>query len=287
MAAYPGRGVHGRTVEELGGRIVSGRIAEGQTLDFAALGAELDVSLTALREALKVLAAKGLVDARQKRGTFVTDRSRWNLLDVDVMRWEFESGGAQRSDKLIEDLAQVRTAVEPACARAAAEHRTEGDLTALEEALAAMADWGGDPGRAVEADLAFHRAVLAATHNELFARMDLFFGAALAQRDRLVHAAPHQDPVPVHRAVLEAIRARDPEAAETAVRELLDQSARDAQGVRSDPTDTSDPSDPTDTSGAPAPSNPGAGQAADRERRSERSERPGERVGGPLGGGQR
>jgi GntR family transcriptional regulator, galactonate operon transcriptional repressor len=240
MGAYRGRGLHGETVEAVGARIVSGRIAEGETLDFAALGAELDVSLTALREALKVLAAKGLVDARPRRGTYVTPRARWDLLDADVMRWEF-AGARARRGKLFRDLAQVRAAVEPACARAAAERRDDADLAAMEEALAAMAacfaDGSGDPGGAVTADLAFHRALFAASHNELFARMDQFIEAALAARDRMVHAAPHVDPVPVHRAVLEAIRAGSPAEAEAAVHRLLEQAARDTRELHGDGED--------------------------------------------------
>ncbi|MFD1052513.1 GntR family transcriptional regulator, partial [Kibdelosporangium lantanae] len=71
MADYQLRGVHGQTVATLAARILAGEIPEGATLDLLALREELDVSLTALREALNVLSAKGLVDARQKRGTFV------------------------------------------------------------------------------------------------------------------------------------------------------------------------------------------------------------------------
>ncbi|MEV6108883.1 FCD domain-containing protein [Streptomyces sp. NPDC051940] len=230
MAAYRGRGVHGRTVEILGTRIVSGELAEGATLDIAGLGRELDVSLTALREALKVLAAKGLLDARQKRGTFVTPRGGWNLLDADVMRWEF--AGARRA-ALFADLAEVRAAVEPACAEAAARRRTPADLAALDRALddMARAHTAGDPARAAAADLAFHRALYTATHNELFARMDLFIEIPLAERDRVVHAADADDPVPVHRAVLQAVRAGSPEAARDAVRVLLEKAARDLRAV--------------------------------------------------------
>lgn len=90
MASYSGRGVHGQVVHILGARIVGGGIPVGATLDIRALGEELDVSLTVMRESLKVLASKGLIDARQKRGTFVTERSRWNLLDADVIRWRVE-----------------------------------------------------------------------------------------------------------------------------------------------------------------------------------------------------
>ncbi|MFG2957863.1 FadR/GntR family transcriptional regulator [Streptomyces sp. NPDC048291] len=229
MTPYARRGVHGQTVEALARRILGGEIPEGATLDLVALQSELDVSLTALRESLKVLAAKGMVDARQKRGTFVRARADWNLLDADVLRWQFEGGrttGAERS--LLRNLAEVRAIIEPAAVRLAAERRTEADLLSLEMAVAAMAREEADPGHAVDADLAFHRALLAATHNELLERMEMVIESGLAHRDRIVHSSPHsEDPVPAHRAVLDAVRDRDPQAAETAMRALLDQAGRD------------------------------------------------------------
>ncbi|MGV9642960.1 FadR/GntR family transcriptional regulator [Streptomyces sp. NPDC004822] len=230
MTPYARRGVHGQTVEALARRILGGRIPEGATLDLVALQSELDVSLTALRESLKVLAAKGMVDARQKRGTFVRARSDWNLLDADVLRWQFEGAGeATDADRtLLRNLAEVRAIVEPAAVRLAAERRTDADLHALEAALDAMGEDGAGPGHAVEADLAFHRALLAATHNELLERMEMVIEPGLAHRDRIVHSHPHsEDPVPAHRAVLDAVRERDPGAAEAAMRALLVQAGRD------------------------------------------------------------
>ncbi|MFD9277966.1 FadR/GntR family transcriptional regulator [Streptomyces mirabilis] len=228
MTPYARRGVHGQTVETLARRVLSGEIAEGATLDMAALQSELDVSLTALRESLKVLAAKGMVDARQKRGTFVRPRSDWNLLDADVLRWQFsESDGTGADPALLRNLGEVRGIIEPAAVRLAAARRTDADLEALEAALTAMGQEGG-ASDAVEADLAFHRALLAATHNELLERMEMVIESGLAQRDRLVHSAPHsEDPVPSHRAVLDAVRDRDPDGAEHAMRALLDQATRD------------------------------------------------------------
>ncbi|MEU6651909.1 FadR/GntR family transcriptional regulator [Streptomyces sp. NPDC046900] len=232
MTPYARRGVHGQTVETLARRVLSGEIPEGATLDMAALQSELDVSLTALRESLKVLAAKGMVDARQKRGTFVRPRSDWNLLDADVLRWQFaESSGTGADPTLLRNLGEVRGIIEPAAVRLAADRRTDSDLEALEAALTAMSQEGG-ASDAVEADLAFHRALLAATHNELLERMEMVIESGLAQRDQLVHSAPHsEDPVPSHRAVLDAVRDRDPDAAEHAMRALLDQATRDLDKV--------------------------------------------------------
>lgn len=234
MTPYARRGVHGQTVEALARRILGGRIPEGATLDLVALQSELDVSLTALRESLKVLAAKGMVDARQKRGTFVRARADWNLLDADVLRWQFEGADhATDADRtLLRNLSEVRAIVEPAAVRLAAERRTDADLTALTAALEAMGERGADPGQAVEADLAFHRALLAATHNELLQRMEMVIEPGLAHRDRIVHSHPHsEDPVPAHRAVLDAVRDQNPRAAEAAMRALLAQAGRDLDRI--------------------------------------------------------
>ncbi|KOX01766.1 MULTISPECIES: FadR/GntR family transcriptional regulator [Streptomyces] len=233
MTPYARRGVHGQTVEALARRILGGEIPEGATLDLVALQSELDVSLTALRESLKVLAAKGMVDARQKRGTFVRARADWNLLDADVLRWQFEGGGADEADRaLLRNLAEVRAIIEPAAVRLAAERRTDDDLAALDAALAAMGEHDTDPVHAVEADLAFHRALLAATHNELLERMEMVIESGLAHRDRLVHSSPHsEDPVPAHRAVLDAVRDQDPRAAEAAMLALLEQAGRDLDRI--------------------------------------------------------
>jgi DNA-binding FadR family transcriptional regulator len=219
MQQYAARGVHGQTVEVIAQRILTGQFAEGSTLDIVALQSEFDVSLTVLREALKVLAAKGMVDARPKRGTFVRPRADWSLLDGDVLRWQF-ARAAQPS--LFEDLHELRSIVEPGAASLAAARATDADVEALDAALAAMAAAGSDASAAVAADLAFHRALLAATHNELLVRMEVVIETGLAERDRMVHGAlGTDDPVPSHRAVVDAIRGREPVEAASAMRMLL------------------------------------------------------------------
>src|SRR5579875_2951199 len=128
VRTYPGRGLHGQTVETLGMRVISGVYRPGAVIDPERLAVELDVSKTVVREALRVLGAKGLVDSRPKRGTYVRDRSAWSLLDTDVMHWQMRSG---ISAELLAELSEVRAIVEPAWARLAAERRTEEDLEAL------------------------------------------------------------------------------------------------------------------------------------------------------------
>jgi GntR family transcriptional regulator, galactonate operon transcriptional repressor len=230
MAIYSGRGVHGQTVREVARRILSGTFPEGSVISVEALESELGVSRTALREALKVVAAKGLVDARQKRGTFVRPRSDWNLLDADVIRWQFEE---VPDESFFDNLAEVRGIVEPAVARLAAERRTDDDVKILEEALEEMASADGEPALAVEADLKFHRALMAATHNEILVRMEVLLETGLATRDRLVHdAKPHDDPAPSHRSVFEAVRDQDAAGAEAAMSALLVKAVADVVDAR-------------------------------------------------------
>ncbi|OON71358.1 FadR/GntR family transcriptional regulator [Streptomyces tsukubensis] len=225
MASYPGRGVHGHTVELLGARIVSGEVTEGELLDPRALAAELDISLTVVREAMKALAGKGLIAARQKHGTFVRPYRDWNLFDADVIRWS--TAGADGA-RLLRDLAEVRAIVEPAAARHAALRRRPEDLAALDTALARMAAAGGDAAAAAAADAEFHRALLRATGNDMLARMDLLLEPGLRERDLIVHAGQDvDDPVPSHRAVADAIAAGDAEGAGDAMTALLRRAAED------------------------------------------------------------
>ena len=234
MTEHRPRGLHGQTVEALASRILSDEWGEGTVLDLPALREELDISLTALREALKVLAAKGMIDARQKRGTFVQPREKWNMLDADVMRWQT---AAADDPGLLDELTEVRAVVEPAAARIAAGRATEEDLEALRDALTDMAAAGDDPEASVQADLAFHRRLMAATHNNFLMRMERILAIGLAERDKLVHgAATAEDPVPSHRKVFDAIVAGDPAAAEQAMLTLVAKAQEDlakAQRTRS------------------------------------------------------
>lgn len=230
MNEHRPRGLHGQTVETLAARILSGAWAEGTVLDLPALREELDISLTALREALKVLAAKGMIDARQKRGTFVQPRDRWNLLDADVMRWQTTASG---NPALFDELTEARTVVEPSAARLAAERAGDEDIAALRSALDRMAAAKSDPDAGVEADLSFHRALMTATHNNFLRQVERVLAIGLTERDRIVHhARTTDDPVPSHRKVLDAIVARDPDAAESAMLALVTKSHEDLNQAR-------------------------------------------------------
>ena len=223
---YPGRGIHGHAVDTLGLQVLRGDYEPGDVIDPALVASQLGVSKTVVREALRVLGAKGLVDSRPKRGTFVRERSAWNLLDSDIMKWQLQAGV---SDTFLADLGEVRRLFEPACARLAAERRTEADLAALQDALDAMAAADEDADAAITADLRFHHALLAAAHNELLSRMDVVITNALNARDRVVHKPGDNwsDPTPGHRDILDHVRARDGEASFQAVHRLLAQAEAD------------------------------------------------------------
>jgi GntR family galactonate operon transcriptional repressor len=220
------RGLHGQVVEQLGERIVSGQIDPEHVFDTGQLEEELGVSRTVIREALRVLGAKGLVDARPKIGTYVRPRSEWQLFDADVLRWAF--AGAPTS--LLGDLAAVRRIIEPAIAGMAAEHRTDDDVAQLERALEQMTGAGRDAAAATTADLAFHRALAAATGNELLPPIQEVVLIGLRARNLVVHASiPGEDSIELHAAVFAAVRDRDAGAAERAMLELLDIAVRDAE----------------------------------------------------------
>lgn len=229
MAVYQGRGLHGETVEKIGVRIISGRYEPGHHLHAEDLEREFGVSKTVVREALKVLAAKGLIDSRPKRGTIVRARSAWSLLDPDLLAWR---GQGEPDPAFLTDLAEVRSIVEPEGARLAAERRDSDDLRALNDALEAMVDAGTDSRAVIEADLAFHRALLSAAHNELLTRMEVVIEAGLRVRDQLVHSGESwPDSIPDHRAIAEAVAARDANGAADAIRLLLARSSEHAARI--------------------------------------------------------
>jgi DNA-binding FadR family transcriptional regulator len=231
MRRYPDRGLHGRAVEDLGRRIVSGELAEDAPIDIDELSERYDSSRGVVREALRVLGAKGLIDARPKRGTYVTPRSSWSLLDNDVLRWQFEM---LPSADVLERLAELRLIIEPGAAALAARHRTEADLAELAAALDALEiTHETDEAReaAVVGDIRFHTAILHATHNDLVDQLAVVIEIGLKARDELVYRTPrdYHRGFAQHAAVAEAIRAGDPRAAQEAMLALAEDAAKDAR----------------------------------------------------------
>jgi DNA-binding FadR family transcriptional regulator len=220
LATYSGRNLHGQVVHELGRRIVGGTCPPGQALpNEEDLCRELGVSRTALRESVKVLAAKGLVESRPRIGTRVRANEDWNLLDPDVLAWRCAT--VPDADFVLQ-LNEMREIIEPASAALAARHRSAAQLREIEAAYAAMAaardidDWVG-------ADVEFHTAILIATNNPLLRPLAAMIRSALESLLGVSarKAADFKVALPEHEAVLDAIRARDAGAAHDRMAGLL------------------------------------------------------------------
>lgn len=222
--------LHNSLVEEIGLRIVRGDWPPGTRVDVESLAPQLNASKTAMREALRVIREKGMIDSWPKRGTIVRDRSSWKLLDGDLIMWR--RAARRDDDRLLAELSQLRDVIEPAAARLAALHRTEDDVAALTDAFATFEAAGSDVGRLEAADRAFHLLLLEATQNELMMRLDVVVVHALDARNRIQHhpGGTWLDPVPDHRAVLEAVIAGDAERAEAAMRYAIRESDEDLRG---------------------------------------------------------
>ncbi|RDS79447.1 FadR family transcriptional regulator [Dyella monticola] len=214
------RNLHGHVTHELGERIVSGALRPGEVLPREeALAEQMAVSRTALREALRVLSAKGLVEARPKVGTRVREERYWQQLDGDVLAWRCAS---MPPAAFVEKLVEMREIFEPAAAAFAARRRDEAQLNELQTAYLAM-EAARTSDEWVEADMQFHEAVLVATNNELM--ISLFSVVETALGAFFVLSAHRSNDfkysLPYHRQVFEAIRRRQPEVARRAMQQMI------------------------------------------------------------------
>jgi DNA-binding FadR family transcriptional regulator len=162
------KGIQGRIIRRLGEDIVRGIYPPGTFLPREPeLMSEHSVSRTSIREVIKVLCAKGLVETRQKIGTRVLDRSSWNIFDADVLLWHpFDD----MNNDVLRDLVEMRQLVEPPAARFAATRATLDEIAAIGESCEAMRRSMGDMAAYAKADVQFHMTVLQASHNVMLHR---------------------------------------------------------------------------------------------------------------------
>ena len=224
-----GRRLHGAIAHKLGVAILSGEYLPGDTLSGeVAFSEALDVSRSAYREAMQVLAAKGLVESRPKAGTRVLPRERWNLLDPDVLAWAFTG---EPDHQLIRSLFELRAIIEPGAARLAAERRDRTDLVRIKDALGLMRrhTLANEQGRAADRD--FHRAILHATRNDALVTLSSSIGAAVSWTTQFKQRSRElpRNPIPDHVRVYEAIAAGDGEAASNAMRALVELALEDTR----------------------------------------------------------
>jgi GntR family transcriptional regulator, galactonate operon transcriptional repressor len=203
---------------ELGSRIVRGEIKPGGAFPIEAeLGQEFGASRSVIREAVKSLAAKGLLESRTRTGIRVLPPERWNLFDPDVLEWRYTS---MPPEAFFTELFEIRRMIEPQAAALAAERGSDAELAAIERAYEAMETSKPISDEAIGADLMFHQSVLAAAHNALLLQMASLIGVGLLVAYR-ISKEPFEVFLPTHRDVMLAIKARQPEAARQAMDVLL------------------------------------------------------------------
>jgi GntR family galactonate operon transcriptional repressor len=207
----------------IGKMIVSGEFAPGSRLPTETeLGEQMSVSRTALRESVRTLAGKGLVESRPRIGTVVLPQSQWNQLDPDLLKWRED---LPPDLNFVRSLIEAREVIEPAAARLAAMRATGQDLGHIQSAFDAMRDAEVDDIESgVAADEAFHLAILTASKNPVFANFAAVIGSALRNSFRLTTTASknYQKTLEKHGDVLEAIRMRNGDAASRQMSELIE-----------------------------------------------------------------
>jgi DNA-binding FadR family transcriptional regulator len=209
-------------LQDLGRAIVTGRFSHGNSFPFESeLCQQYSASRPVVREAVKMLTTKGLLVARPRSGTTVLPEDRWNLLDPDVLRWMLERNF---SIEVLVDFTEVRLAIEPRAAGLAARGATEAQRDHIMEAIDRMiaADAGEDD--ALEADIAFHVAVLEASNNRFFRQFtDLTEGTLRfsIRRTNAYKGVPRASAAD-HKVVADAIIARDPPRARDEMFNLIE-----------------------------------------------------------------
>lgn len=215
-------------VRNLATDILSGRITPGVTLPREAdLATEHGVSRTVIREALKTLAAKGLVTIRSRIGTVVNAPDEWNIIDPQVLEWYGPNALDMRMQLAI---LETRMAIEPLISELAAERATLQEIADLDAAWRGMANAGDDLLAFTTADIEFHQIIYRTSHNPVFRQIGHMIEAAMRQTLTVTATYSHDhwvEAVKVHGALVEALRMRDPAAALAAAHDILRLAKRD------------------------------------------------------------
>ncbi|MFJ2772309.1 FadR/GntR family transcriptional regulator [Streptomyces sp. NPDC087300] len=217
------RGLHSRVLESLGPAITAGEYPPGSVLRTDELAQRFEVSRSVMREAVRVLESMHLVASRRRVGVTVLPTEEWNVYDPQVIRWRL--AGADRPRQL-RSLTVLRSAIEPVAAGLAARHATAEQCAELTECALGMV--AHSRGHQLEGylkhDVAFHRVILNASGNEMFARLGDVVAEVLT--GRTAHQVMFEDPDPpavtLHVRVAEAVREGDAARAEALTREIAE-----------------------------------------------------------------
>jgi DNA-binding FadR family transcriptional regulator len=221
--------LHGSLAHRIAADIIRGTHQPGSLLpneDNAS--ASFGVSRSAYREAIRTLAAKGLLVAQPKVGTRIAPRAAWHILDPDILAWHFE---VDASEEFIRNLFELRKIMEPSAAALAAMRRTETELSGIADSLARMARTNPRSGAWLNAIIAFHRGVLTASRNEAVAALWPAIETTLRWSVKLQMMLPTltlaHDPVADHARVFERIASQSAEGALTEMALLTDSALLD------------------------------------------------------------
>ncbi len=224
-----------QVANEIGRQIVTGRYAPGSLVDDeGALSEGFQVSRTVIRDAVKILVGKGLLEVRRGIGTRVRQRSNWGLLDDDVLAWQLSAPPDLTS---LMQLLEVREVFEPQAARWAADRGFSEDIEQIGNAVDSMDAEVDNAEQFVMADARFHRAVLHAAQNEFLSALEGVIYSTLLSSIRLTNPDPsaNAQSVPFHRRVYEAILVKDSNEAESSMRLLLADSSHRIRSMKSGP----------------------------------------------------
>ena len=217
-------GLHARVLDQIGTAICSGEMSPGDLLYIDDLADRYAVSRSVVREALRVLAAMGMVQSRRRVGTQIRPASRWNVYDPHVIRWRLAS--KQRNAQL-RSMTELRTAVEPQAARLAAERTSAEAASDLVSTAAKMWAAGkeGNDDEFLRLDIEFHRQVLAGSGNDMFMKLHELVAEVLAGRHHygLMPRYPQDGALRLHADVAQAIQRGDGARAEEAMVRIMQQ----------------------------------------------------------------
>ncbi len=220
----PNRGMNltQQVADTLGNAIINGQYGEHNPVPSeAVLCEQLNVSRSAAREAVKSLAAKGLITSRARQGIRVLPESEWNLFDADVLRWMRDSNP---SLELLREFTELRVAVEPEAAMLAAQRQNADKIELISKALDRMKQAESGLDDPLESDIAFHLSILDASENRFFMQLGRIIDTTLRVSIRFtnmrtgVRAGNHAE----HKMIYDSIVAGNPEQAAKNAAYLMD-----------------------------------------------------------------
>ena len=218
-----------QVVREIGLSIMRNDFKPGDALlSEPELSLQFNVSRPVLREALKMLGAKGLIESRPKTGTRVRPRADWNLLDSDVISWQYEIGF---DSSFLQAVCEIRLMCEPMTAKYTATRATAEEVVWIEDCCRRLQDAVDSIELYIPADLQFHTAICSAAHNELLQKIMAMLDTPLRASRVITSQLPeaNQNAMPLHWAITRAIRNRDERAAEMAMQKLIILTTEDIQ----------------------------------------------------------